>query len=540
MTMKNHPFDIHAIDNWVAHRVLSRHAQVAPDSPFLTLLDGEEAVTQSYGECDQMADRVAAGLQSLGLAKGESVGVMLSNSLEYVNSWLGISRSGCVHVAINTEYQGRFLEHVLNNSEARILICEGAWVERVVALRETLPHLQTLVVVGASQREPAGIKVLSYQALIANNSAPEPVTVDYRETGCIMYTSGTTGPSKGVLMPQAHNYLFGLGMVEHLKLSPEDIYYITMPLFHANGMLMQLYATLILGGHAVIRTRFSASAWARDVAHFGVTVTNTLGVMNEFLLRQEPSALDQAHRLRVMAVAPVSKSLVEALKQRFAIPHIIGVYGMTEVNIPLYTRVGDDKAASCGRVWEAYFELEVVDPVSDEKRPRGEIGEIVVRPRQPYAFMSGYNRMDEKTVEAWRNFWFHTGDAAWMDQQGYLYFVDRIKDCIRRRGENISSYEIESVVQCHPEVAEVAAIAVESGIRGGEDEVKIAVVPKAESLPTPEELIEFCRGQMPDFAIPRYVEFMQQLPKTPTAKVRKSQLREMGITPATWDRMAQG
>lgn len=214
---------------------------------------------------------------------------------------------------------------------------------------------------------------------------------------------------------------------------------------------------------------------------------------------------------------------------------------MTEVNIPLYHPLDAPyRPGSCGRPYERFYEVKVVDQDSEEELPAGVVGEIVVRPKEPFCFMQGYNAMPEKTVEAWRNFWFHTGDAGKRDEDGYFYFVDRINDYIRVRGENISSYEIENVLTDHPAVAEAAAIAIKSEFAGGEDEVKACIVLKPGAAPAPEALIDYCQRQMPYFAVPRFVEFMDALPKTPTEKVRKGQLRAMGLTPATWDRRAAG
>jgi crotonobetaine/carnitine-CoA ligase len=214
---------------------------------------------------------------------------------------------------------------------------------------------------------------------------------------------------------------------------------------------------------------------------------------------------------------------------------------MTEVNIPTYMPYDAGlRAHSCGRLLDQWFEMRIVDPETDTPLPPNTVGEIVVRPTEPWCFMAGYNAMPDKTVEAWRNFWFHTGDAGRYDAEGYYYFVDRLKDCIRRRGENISSYEVEQVLNEHEAVAESAAVAVKSDIAGGEDEVKACIVLRPGQHITPEALLDFCQQRMPYFAVPRYVEFVDALPKTPTAKIQKHKLREADITPATWDREAAG
>lgn len=335
-------------------------------------------------------------------------------------------------------------------------------------------------------------------------------------------------------MPHAHVYLFGLGTIENMHLTETDVFYIVLPLFHANAMFMQLYATLIAGATAVLRERFSASRWIHDIVEYGATITNSLGVVIAFALSQKPSALDKKNKLRAIGVAPNSPELDSQLRERFGVKDVIGLYGMTEINIPLYTEPGVPRPGSCGKLWDRYYEVQIVDPESDMPVPPNTVGEILVRPKLPFGFMTEYMNMPEKTVEAWRNFWFHTGDAATMDDEGYVYFVDRIKDCIRRRGENISSFEVERVIAQHPAVVEVAAIAVKSEITGGEDEVKVVVV--LNKTVDIETFGEYCQQHLPRFAVPRYVEFVDSLPKTPTNKIQKSELRKLGITLDTWDR----
>ena len=362
------------------------------------------------------------------------------------------------------------------------------------------------------------------------------------DTACIMYTSGTTGPSKGVLMPHAHCYLFGLGGVDSLGVTDADRYYVCMPLFHANGLFMQLGATIIAGATAVLRVRFSASAWLGDIRAAHCTVTNLLGTMTQFVLAQPEQASDRHHRLRVVCPVPNPADHEAAWRERFGVREVVSAYGMTEVNIPLYGRLGVSRPGAAGRGLDRWFEVEVRDAETDLPVPVGEIGEIMVRPKVPFGFMAGYVGLPDKTLEAWRNFWFHTGDSGRMDADGWITFVDRTKDCIRRRGENISSFEVEMAVSRLDGVAEVAAFAVPAGADGTEDEVMLAVVPAAgpagAALNGPA-VAEFADAVLPRFARPRYIEIVEAIPKTPTEKVRKSELRRRGVTVDTWDREAR-
>jgi crotonobetaine/carnitine-CoA ligase len=526
--------ELHDYNRWVFGDVLARQAERYGDRTWIRMVGGDSL---SFSAAHRTANQVGRLLLDTGVSTGDALAVMMPNSLEHCFAWFGITRIGAVLVAVNTDYKGAFLSHVLNNSKATHIIIHSRYLDRLAELLDELPYLTQVILVGehpAVQDLEPRCPVTRFESFSRYSGDNLNIPVSYRDPACVMYTSGTTGPSKGVIMPHAHVYLFGLGTIENMLLTGADVFYIVLPLFHANAMFMQLYATLIAGAVAVIRERFSASRWIHDVVDYDVTITNSLGVVISFVLNREPSPLDKQNRLRAIGIAPNLPELDSQLRERFDIQDVFGLYGMTEVNIPLYTRPGDVRPGSCGRLWERYYELQIVDAETDMPLPAGEIGEIVIRPKLPFGFMSGYLNMPEQTVEAWRNFWFHTGDAATMDEHGYVYFVDRIKDCIRRRGENISSFEIEQVIAAHPAVAEIAAVAVKSEITGGEDEVKVVIVSNQEL--NIDALYEYCEQSLPRFAVPRYVELVDSLPKTPTGKVRKTRLRELGITPATLDR----
>ena len=524
---------------WVVGTVLEAHAAARGDQPFLRFQD-DPPVT--YAEADAAATRLANGLLREDLPQGEHVGVMVPNSIAYCLTWFALSRLGIVQVCINTAYRGTFLSHVLNNAGVRTLVIQADYLEALAEIEDAVPGVQRAFVLGLGGAPPPfkRIRLRPFEALQDAPAHPVPRAVSYRDIGAIMYTSGTTGPSKGVLMPHAHLYLLGLGLAENLRVTAEDTYYICMPLFHANAMLMQLYGTMVAGANAVIVPSFSASRWLDDIRRYGITITNTLGVMTEFIFRQPERPEDGDHALRRICAVPAPAVLREPFERRFRTRLIEG-YGMTEINIVAYHPMdGRYRPGSFGLPYAKYFEVRVVDPDTDEEVPPGVVGEVVARPKEPFAFMQGYHGMPERTVEAWRNFWFHTGDAGRRDADGYLYFVDRIKDCIRVRGENISSYEIEKVLTEHPAVAEAAAVAVKSDVAGGEDEIKACIVLRPGQALAPQELLEHCVPRMPYFAVPRFVEFVPALPKTPTEKVRKTELRATGITPATWDREAAG
>ncbi|MCY4514923.1 MAG: AMP-binding protein [Candidatus Tectomicrobia bacterium] len=531
---------------WVLGAVLARQGAALRDKPYVQFQDDPPL---TFGDMDNRANRVANALAAMGVQRDERVLLMMPNSVEFLDSWFGVSRLGAVMVPVNTAYKGGFLEHVINNAavngSARVMIIDREYVPLLQASEDRVPQLETVVVRNAKGSKTdlpsfSRLRAVSFDSLFDAPDTTVQVPVAYHDIGAIMYTSGTTGPSKGVLMPHAHLYLYGHAKIKAIRLTADDIYYCCMPLFHANALLMQVYSALIVGCRLVLARSFSASRWLDDVRRHGATVTNTLGVMTEFIYRQPPRAEDRDHHLRVIVAVPIAPEWGEAFQQRFNTRLLEG-YGMTEVNIPTYMPYEDNlRDHSCGKVLDEWFEMAIVDPETDEELPPNTVGEMVVRPREPWVFMAGYHAMPEKTVEAWRNFWFHTGDAGTRDEEGYFYFVDRMKDCIRRRGENISSYEIEQVLNDHPAVAESAAVAVKSSIAGGEDEVKACVLLRPEMRLQPGELLDYCQERMPYFAVPRYVEFVSDMPKTPTEKLRKHILREAGITAATWDREAAG
>jgi carnitine-CoA ligase len=527
---------------WVVGTVLARQGTALHDKPFVQF---EDQPLHTFGAMDESANRIAHALASLGVQRGDRVLVMVPNSVEFLQAWFGITRLGAVFVPINTAYKGAFLEHVINNAAGRLMLTDRQYIPLLQAIETRLPQLDTAVIVDTAAAEATlptfqRLRVLAFHQLLQAPATSVQVPVTYRDIGAIMYTSGTTGPSKGVLMPHAHLYLFGHNKIAAIRLTPDDVYYCCMPLFHANALFMQVYSSLIVGCKVVLTRSFSASRWLDDIRRCQATVTNTLGVMTEFIYRQPPRPEDRDHRLRVIVAVPVAPEWGGDFQKRFG-TKLLEVYGMTEVNIPLYMPYHEGlRPRSCGKVLDRWFDMTIVDPDTDEELPPRTVGEMVVRPREPWCFMAGYNGMPEKTVEAWRNFWFHTGDAGMYDEEGYFYFIDRIKDAIRRRGENISSYEVEQVLNTHEAVAESAVVAVQSEIAGGEDEVKACIVLKPRAQVAVEALLDYCQERMPYFAVPRYVEFVSELPKTPTGKIQKHKLREAGITAYTWDRDTAG
>lgn len=509
---------------WVLPAVLEEQAEHQGERPFVSMIGGE---TLSYSAMRDDAAQVAGMLADRGVRPGDHVALMLPNGLDFLRAWFGVSRLGAVAVLLNTELTGAFLAYPIADSAPQVLIIDPIFCPRFEEIRGTLPGIAHIFVT-----EPALADGFGEWRRARAFAGPMPAASDI---ACIMYTSGTTGAPKGVLMPHAHCFLFGYGTVDNLGVMADDHYYICLPLSHANGLLMQLGAVLIAGIGASIRDRFSATAWIDDVRDSGATLTNALGAISAFVVAQPATDGDRDHRLRAILAAPNHPDHERVWRERYGIADVVGGYGMTEVNIPLYGTRGDARPGACGKPYARFFEVAIRDPDTGQAMPVDEAGEICVRPRAPNGFMAGYHGLPEKTVEAWRDLWFHTGDAGRMDAEGYVYFIDRIKDCIRRRGENISATDIEMSLSDLPGVAEIAAYPVPSDIAGGEDEIMLAIVRHPGAQLTPADIIDHARRRMPRYAQPRYVDFVASLPKTGTEKVRKTDLRKAGVTPATID-----
>ena len=523
--------------SWTLLTVVREQAKTYGDRVFCTFYDGSEL---TFAGLEAESDALASGLAELGVEPGDRVMALAYNSKAFVLTWFAVQKRGAIFVPINTELKGAFLEHQVRNSEPRVVVVDAELRPSFDTAEIGDATIETTVVIGGEAPALPGSKHLTFEEVLCTPPRAADILPAAPHDICtIMYTSGTTGPSKGVLMPQGHCFVFGATMARAFSLSPQDKMFICMPFFHAMGLTIQFVGCLVAGTPAHVVRRFSATSWLDDVRSCNATMTFGLGVIPEFIFRQPLTAHDRDNQLRAMVAVPISDEWGPAFEERFGLK-LLQAYGMTECNIPAWADPNDPLIPGCaGPIVDDFFEVRIVDPDTDEPLGTNEVGEIVIRPKAPSCFMAGYFRMPERTVEAWRNLWFHSGDAGRMDEQGRLHFIDRIKDCIRRRGENISSYEVEQVLNEHPDVAETAVIGVRVEGAGGEEEVMACVVPQAER-PEPTELLDWCVRRMPRYAVPRYIEFVSELDKTPTGKLRKQDLKDAGVTEATWDRESTG
>ncbi|MEJ6022684.1 ATP-dependent acyl-CoA ligase [Ramlibacter sp. PS4R-6] len=534
--MKSYP-----IRDRVLGRIVADKAREHGDRPFIRFEDR----TITYRDLDVLSNKLANGLAARGVTKGTHVALMIENKPEIVLLYVALGKLGAVSVPLNTAAKGELLAYYLEQSDSEVLVADAALVPRLAAIGGRVPKLRNVFSIAEAGREqPAagsiGWPLADYASLMAasSDSAPD-VDVRFNDLHSLLYTSGTTGPSKGNLSTHSHTVSCGVVLAETYGYRPDDVLYVCLPVFHGNAWLCSVLPALIADASVVMVRRFSASAFWDDIRRHGVTQFNSLGAMTSFLWSQPPSPADRDHKVRQVMVVPTPKQFYHQFEERFGIK-FTSVYALTDCGM-VTVRGPDDPPSK----WESggkpapYCEMRIVDD-DDFELPRGTPGEIVVRTREPWIFAQGYYNMPASTTSTLRNLWFHTGDRGWMDEDGYIYFVDRKKDAIRRRGENISSFEVEQMILMHPAVLDVAAFPVQS--EHSEDEVMVSVVLREGGRLTEAELVHHCNDNMAYFMVPRYVEFLPQLPKTMTEKVEKYKLKQdaQARLGEIWDREKAG
>jgi len=526
MSQKNTP--------WVLGELLAERLERNAGKVFMRFK--EQQIT--YDELDRQSNRCANAFLNLGIAKGDKVSIMLPNQPEFIYLWFGLAKIGAVEVPVNTNYKGEFLRHIVDQSDSRILVIDSQYLERLKLIENDLSKLEKVIVLEDAQKtgdDHIKFPTIAYDDFFNGSEDAVDVKVLPKDPISIIYTSGTTGLSKGALGPHKFWIVCAQKMLEYRNGGSKDIFYTFLPLYHFNAQVLTTLTTLVAEAQMVLSDRFSASGFWDEIRRYGATQFNYLGAVMPILAKQPKKDNDLDNPAVIALGAGCPPDVMEEVEARFGIKCLEG-FGMTEIGIPIHVRVGDRRKGSCGKPMDIY-EMRLVDD-EDNEVPVGEIGEITFRPTEPFVMMLEYYNMPEKTLEACRNLWFHTGDLAKKDEDGYYYFVDRKKDALRRRGENISSFEVERAINTHPKVFESAAVAVKSEL--AEDEVKICVVLQPGETLDYEELIRYANDRMPYFAVPRYVEFMNKLPKTPTERIQKYLLKQAGVTENTWDREKAG
>lgn len=514
--------------------VIREQAEAYGDKPFLEFLDR----TISYAELDALTNSVAHSLLGIGVSAGDRVCLMLPNCVEFVLTWFALAKIGAAEVPVNLAQRGEGLKHVLGNADASLLVTNQASLEHVArVVGET--RIRDVVVVG----DPANGRSLSpppamrpFSDLLGGPDAPPKADVRPTSLHSIMYTSGTTGLPKGVMITHRYFFHYSAGLADAVGVEADDRILMVLPLFHTNPQLFT-YGALMRGATLVLRPGFSVSRFWNEVREHRATVIDCLGIMPTLLHKQPPVPNERDNPVRRAYIVPCPPEVYRSLTARYDM-QITSSYGSTEANCPVHFTAGCDsaKAGSAGTSWGP-IEFRIVDDDDDEVAT-GEVGEIVIRSHEPWTMFSGYYGNDAATVDAWRNLWFHSGDRGYVDEDGYLWFVDRKKEAIRKSGEMLSPAEVERTILEHDAVAECAVVGVPSEL--GDDDVKAVLVLAGDASVTPEEIIRFCEGKIAYFMVPRYVEIKDSLPKTPSERIEKYKLKEEGVTGRCWDRVAAG
>ncbi|WP_174280151.1 AMP-binding protein [Sphingomonas bacterium] len=513
--------------------VLREAANAQPDSIFLDF----QGNLFTYGETLNAAQRLAAGLIVLGVEPGDRVVSVLDNNFQAVVAWFGINLAGAVSVPVNTAYKGEFLRHQIADAGARIVIAEEDYAARVAAVAVDLPALTVLVHRGAAPADtPNSLDVESLENVMGPQAGHPLPDLTPSDLAMLIYTSGTTGPSKGCMI--SHGYACNLARQAIMcgDRRPDDIYWSALPLFHMNATATGLLSTAMLGGRSVVYPRFSLSGFWPDILRSGATSIGLLGSMHP-LIAEAPDSEESKKcfgQIRVVGAAPFPKDLQDKWRTRFGVEIMgAGGYGLTEAAMvttgPLATRLDPNSSGPIAEDFDVIIADDDGDPVA-----HGQAGEVLIRPKRSNVMFSGYWNRPADTLKAIKDLWFHSGDIGKFGSNGEFYFVDRKKDYLRRRGENISSFEMEATFQNHPDIMDVAVHAVFSDM--GEDDVKVTCVLREGADLTEQALCLWAIDRVPYFAVPRYIEFRDDLPRNPTGKVLKYRLREDGCTPQTWDR----
>lgn len=514
--------------------LLEQRAEREGDRSFLRMT----GLDLSFSEFNVRCNQVAHGLEAFDVKQGEMVAVMLPNSLEFMLVWLALGKLGAVEAPINTSFRGPGLAHMLNLVGSRLLVVDDAYLDAIEGIADTLSDLRTLVVRGdaeaAARRFPEW-DVRPFSDLVHARDDNPRVRVKTTDLAMLLFTSGTTGRSKACML--SHNYTVRQGelMADAYRFVRDDVLYCPYPLFHVDAAVFTVSPALSLGATAALGERFSVSRFWEEIRSFQATVFDFMGATLTWLWKQPERPDDADNPVRLGWGVPMPE-FAAGFEERFGLK-LIENYGLTDAGVMIFYPYDEERRpGSCGRAIDAY-DVRIVDD-GDVEVPAGTTGEIVIRPNEPSLIMDGYYKMPEATLDVMRNLWFHTGDLGYQDEDGYFYFVARRKEAIRRRGENISAFEIEEILASHPAVLECAAVGVPSEFT--DEDVKVCVVLRPGATVGPEEIVTFCTERMASFMVPRFIEFLAELPKTPTAKIEKYRLRDAGVTEGTWDRERAG
>jgi carnitine-CoA ligase len=531
-----HLAQLSSVNDRVLGKILRRQAESIPDVTYL--MAGERRY--SFGRVNELANAYAAGFRDAGVQPGDTVAILMAGSPELVFTTFGINKLGAIWVPTNTDYRKEWLREGLQDSQARVLVVDAPLLPRVAELGPNLPF-ECVVVNGKSDVTLQGVRMVDL-AEFGQRSAPEPdVEVAHSDTAAVLWTSGTTGKPKGVMQSHSAWVRGSESSIQNFRVREGDVLYNCLPMYNSAAWISTVYPALVAGVPFGLDEHFSVSTFWDRTRFYGATHMFTLGIMHIFLWQAPARADDRDNPVRVASTIPMPDRIMEPFKERFGIELIAQGYGQSEAFVVLQ-RIDDGarpwKLNSAG-VPPSGMEVQLHDD-DDIEVAAGEVGEFCVRPADPYRIFNGYFNNSEATAAAFRNLWFHTGDLGRKDEDGEFFFFDRKKDYVRHKGRNISSFAVEAAVNAHPAVAQCAAYGVPSIELETEAEIKVDVVLNAGATLRPEDLATFVNETAPYFFVPRYIEFLDDLPLTPTGKIRKFTLRERGIGDRVWDRDKAG
>jgi crotonobetaine/carnitine-CoA ligase len=494
----------------------------------------------TLGDLDERINRAANGFLALGVKPGDKVAIMLPNCPEFLYAWFGLNRIGAVEVPINTALKGNGLAYQITQSDSVALVADTEYLDRLGDVADELKGVRQVALLdragGANSLPQWGrLGTLWFRELMDRSAQDPGIPVSFRDLATILYTSGTTGVSKGVEMSHHYWYDIWAEAVKYARYTEDDVLYTGLPFFHGNAQGITIGPAILADAKAVIVERFSASQLWDDCRRWECTEANYIGGVIPILLKQDPRAEDADNPVRLMVGAAAPADEWQTFQQRFN-TKLLEVYGMTECYCCLASPYDQPRAGSCGKAITGW-DVRIVDD-DDNDCPPDAVGEFIARSNKMWVGTTGYYRKPEATLELFRNGWIHTGDMGRRDADGYFYFADRKKQAIRRRGENISSFEVEAVIAANDAVLECCVVGVPSEV--GEEEVKAVVVLKEGRRLAAEDLVRWCEPRMAYFAIPRYIAFRASLPKTPSERVEKFKLKDEGITSDCWDREKAG
>lgn len=532
------------VGQWTVPQIASKRIAMSPDKIFVEEVNGP---SESYAQFWKHAQAFAYYLSELGIQPGDHVVIFASNSIPALHAWMAAGLLGAVDVSVNTGFRSGSLQHVLSISQPKVIISDVGLLASLAELPDKPSTLEHIIVVGSAV--PRGL-LSTWVGRVAIHFYKDVLAVECQQSdgfpkakpadlATIVFTSGTTGPAKGVMMPHAQVCLIAHQTIQETEMHERDVFYNAHPLFHIAGKFMGVLATLAAGGTLILGRKFDAKSWLNNIQKYAATIGIAHGPMIEMIYAENSRPDDKKNMLRRLMCCPLPKGIGTEFQERFGLK-AIEMWGMSEIGCPVWTsRQSVPVLGSCGKILTEWYDVNIVDPETDKPLPDGEPGEIVVRPKHPWTTMLGYLGMPEETVSSWRNLWFHSGDMAYRDSVGNMFFMDRIGDRIRRRAENISSYDIEAAAMEHAGVKESAAVGIPSGYEF-DDDIVIYVIPSEKSMLNPLDLLNFLSQRLPHFMVPRYIEILEEFPRTPTNKVKKKELRSRGLGPKCWDRKAEG